>query len=366
LAGKKQIVFTVSNDVRYDRRMQRICTSLANSGYDVTLIGRRLKDSPELPEFNFKVRRVSLWFASGKLFYLEMNLVYFFLLLFSSYDIYSAVDIDTGMAVWLAAKIKGKATVLDAHEYFPEVPEVERRPLVQAMWRRVDKFLIPRFDLVYTVSYSIAQIYSDQFKRPVEVIRNMPNTVKADIPGWEERKPWILYQGAVNEGRGLEQAIMAMMLLEGKLLIAGEGDISDLLKENVVSLGLGDKVEFLGWVEPENLADLTLRCRVGLNLLEARSKSYFYSLANKAFDYIQAGLPAIHMNFPEYQALNQDCEVSLLCDDLKADSLSEQIDSLLNDRNEWERLHSYCLKAKKTLNWENESKRLLKLYDELD
>jgi uncharacterized protein (DUF302 family) len=41
----KKITFTVTNDLTYDQRMQRICASVANAGYDVLLIGRKLQGS---------------------------------------------------------------------------------------------------------------------------------------------------------------------------------------------------------------------------------------------------------------------------------------------------------------------------------
>jgi hypothetical protein len=41
----RKIYFTVTNDLVYDQRMQRICTSLAENDFDVVLIGRKLGHS---------------------------------------------------------------------------------------------------------------------------------------------------------------------------------------------------------------------------------------------------------------------------------------------------------------------------------
>src|SRR5690242_13208129 len=43
-----KIVLTVTNDLNYDQRMIRICSSLASHGYQVLLVGRKMHASPPL------------------------------------------------------------------------------------------------------------------------------------------------------------------------------------------------------------------------------------------------------------------------------------------------------------------------------
>ena len=75
----KRIYFTVTNDLTYDQRMHRICTSLAENGYDVTLVGFIKKDSVPLKKEKFRQKRLSCLFKKGKLFYAEYNTRLFFL-----------------------------------------------------------------------------------------------------------------------------------------------------------------------------------------------------------------------------------------------------------------------------------------------
>lgn len=118
-----RIIFTVINDLTYDQRMHRICSSLARDGYDVLLIGRKLKDSLPPDRKPFRQQRLKLLFTRGKLFYIEYNLQLFLLLLFTKFDVVCGIDLDTILPCYFAAKWKGKRCVYDAHEIFPKSPK---------------------------------------------------------------------------------------------------------------------------------------------------------------------------------------------------------------------------------------------------
>src|ERR1700704_1922409 len=90
-----RIIFTVINDLTYDQRMHRICNSLADAGYDVLLVGRKLSSSTPLKQEKFQQRRLKLHFTRGKLFYIEYNIRLFFFLLFKKFDIICGIDLDT-------------------------------------------------------------------------------------------------------------------------------------------------------------------------------------------------------------------------------------------------------------------------------
>src|SRR5262245_47943057 len=151
MPSKKKIVLTVTNDLSFDQRMDRICTSLHNAGYVVLLVGRRLKHSRVLVEKPYAQKRLKCFYNKGKLFYAEYNLRLFFYLMFSmSFDAVCAIDLDTILPAFFAARIKGKKIVYDAHEYFTEVPEVIDRPAVKKVWEKVAAFTIPKVSHAYT------------------------------------------------------------------------------------------------------------------------------------------------------------------------------------------------------------------------
>jgi len=357
------IICTVTNDLTYDRRMQRICRSLVKGGYRVTLVGRQRLDSEPLRKESYEQLRLRCRYNKGKLFYLDYNWRLLRYLLSHPFDIVNAVDLDTLLPGFWASRIKKKACVYDAHEYFTEVPEVVRRPLVKRTWELAARLTIPRLRYAYTVGPALAEALQQHYNTPFAVIRNVPLQEKATPEANPSGAPVILYQGALNEGRGLEYAVKAMVhLKEAELWLAGEGDLSASLRYLVRDLGLEDRVHFLGFILPENLKLITQQASIGLNLLESRGLSYYYSLANKAFDYIQAGVPSIHMAFPEYRRINEQQRVFHLIHELTVDSVRLAIERLLQDQAYYHQLQQNCLSAREIYTWEQEEAALLDFY----
>lgn len=362
----KKIIFTVINDLTYDQRMQKTCTSLSAAGHEVWLIGRKLAESLPLRKQPFTQHRLRCIFTKGKLFYLEYNLRLLFFLMRQQSDIFAAVDLDTMLPNLVAAKIKNAKLVYDAHEYFPEVPEVIHRPLVKAFWLWVEKYCIPKTDLRYTVSTSLSSIFKEKYHLQFGVIRNVPvkDDKKFHTPANSLAGKFIIYQGALNRGRGLESLILAMKKINMPLKFAGEGDLSQYLRDLVHREQLDHKVQFLGFVPPESLNEVTEEAFIGYNLLENQGQSYYYSLANKFFSYIHAGVPNLSPLFPEYLEINKRFEVSMLTDP-EPDNISMAVNFLIDNKKVYQRLKANCEKARAEFNWQNEEEKLLKWYEEL-
>ncbi|NND35422.1 MAG: glycosyltransferase [Saprospiraceae bacterium] len=360
----KKIVFAVTNDISQDRRMIRICSSLQNHGYDVTLVGRQLPTSAPLDSFVFKTHRIRCFFNKGPKFYAEYNIRLSSFLKKCKADIYGAVDYDTLKGVVRAANAMGKKIIFDAHEWFEEVPELEGRDRVKNYWKKIARNGLAQTHLNYTVSQGIAEKLSEIYGRPFEVIHNFPRLIDGIEPS-AIRDDILIYVGVLNKGRGLPEIIKAMHKIDAKLWIVGDGDLREELWMLASAEQLLHKISFRGFVPPGELDGLMRQARVGLNLLDGTSESYKYSLANKFFDYIHAGLPQVFMDFPEYQRFNRQHRVGASIMDLKEDSIVYAINHLLSDRNYWFNFHVTCLDARKIWCWQREERYLLRLIEKL-
>ena len=360
------IVFCVINDLTYDQRMIRCCTTLAETGFKVTLVGLQRQHSIQLQEKPYRQVRLNNHFQKGPLYYAEFNLRLYRFLMELDFDIAVACDTDTALPVTRASSRKGKKCVYDAHEWFSEVPELAGRPLVQKVWQQIERATIPRFDLCYTVGDALAGQLSNAYGREFEVLKNTPYRSGQAILPYEERAPVILYQGALNAGRGLEQAIGAMAHVEGfELHLAGEGDLSNELRRLADTPGLKEKVRFLGRITPQELPGLTRSAMIGLNLLSGNSRNYYYSLANKFFDYIQAGVPSVNMQFPEYTLLLDKFPVGYTVRDLDPKSMAAGWLEILQDKSRWQGMVDQCTTARQIFCWEQEAGKLIRMYSDL-
>lgn len=367
----KYITLTVTNDLTYDQRMQRICSSLATSGYKVKLIGRILPTSISLKKENYKQRRLAVWFKKGKLMYIEFNLRLFIYLLFTRSNVICAIDLDTILPCYFASIIKQTKRVYDAHELFTEQKEIVTRPSIQKLWLKVERFAIPKFKNGYTVNKFIADELEKRYGVKYKIIRNLP----ALKPYTQYRThstlhqppstPFIIYQGAVNEGRCFETLIPAMKWIDAKLVVCGEGNFFEETKKLVKKHKLTSKIEMRGYVPPDTLATLTPTASVAVTLFENIGLNQFHSLANRFFDYIMAGVPQVCVGYPEYEVINDQYEVAYLIYDTSAETISKALNNVLSDDVLYQKLKDNCLRAREVLNWKLEEESLLRFYHQL-
>ncbi|MDD3079131.1 MAG: glycosyltransferase family 4 protein [Paludibacter sp.] len=356
---QKRAIVCVTNDLCTDNRVHKVCLTLQKCGYVVLEYGRLLPESKELNR-PYLTKRKKHWFRRGPLFYAEYNIRLFFYLLFKKSNLVLSNDVDTLPAAFCAAKIKRTRLVFDAHELFSEVPELHTRPFIKNIWLKIEDFFIPKIKDGYTVCGSIAQYYNNKYGTDIKVIRNIPlfrnlkPTGKLSYSG----KKIILYQGAVNIGRGIEWVINAMPLIDNAILIIiGDGDIKEQLVTMVEQKQLSDKVIFKGRINAENLFEYTACADIGLCLLENQGLNYYYSLPNRIFDYLHAGVPVLATKFPEIQGIVETYKTGILIDHYEPEYIASVVNEMLNTKVD----KNYFYKIAYNLCWENEEQTLIKI-----
>lgn len=340
--------------------MIRICTSLFNEGFDVMLVGYTLKDSKPLTEKPYKQKRINVFFKKGKLFYIEYNIRLFFFLLAKRMDLVCAIDLDTILPCLFISKIKKIHRVYDAHELFCEMPEIVSRPFIYKLWKWVEKHTVPSFPDGYTVNTIIANEFNRLYGVNYAVIRNA--TVLKKIAGPEKKEKYILYQGSVNEGRSFNSLIPAMKMVNARLIIAGTGNYFDQTKKLVVDNKLTDKIVFTGRLLPSDLYNYTLNAWIGITLCEDNGLGNYYSLANRFFDYMHAGVPQLCVNYPVYAEINKIHPVAVLIDDLSSENIAAKLNQLLENDVVYNDLQQNCLLQREVYNWQAEEKKLVNFY----
>ncbi len=363
---KKKVIISVINDLVTDQRVNRTCLTLAESGYEVLLVGRKMRKSLPLPQRPYTTKRMNLLFESGVPFYIEYQFRLFWVLLFNRASLLFSNDLDTLMPNYFISKLKGVPLIYDSHEYFTGVPELQAHPAKQRTWKRVEKMFIPKLKHMFTVNASIAGLYHEESGIDVKVMRNLP--MKRDLPKHASRialnlpedKSILLLQGAgINIERGSEEAIQAMQFLDNTLLlIIGGGDAINSLKALATSLNLNDKVRFIPKLPFEELMQYTVLADIGLTLDKDTNINYRYSLPNKLFDYIHAGLPVLASPLIEVKKIVDEYQVGQCIDSHDPREIAIKAKAMLADKPKLALYKANALKANQILCWENEKKIL--------
>ena len=198
------------------------------------------------------------------------------------------------------------------------------------------------------------------------MLRNVPS-LKKEITEVENikvtGKKIIIYQGAVNVNRGIEQMVLAMRHLENTLLyIAGTGDISGKIEALVKTHNLSEKVKTLGRIPLEKLHGYTVQADLGLSLEEDAGLNYRFALPNKLFDYIQAEIPVLVSNLPEMATLVKQHEVGGIIENHDPKHIAAKIDAMLSNPKQTDVWKTNAKKAALKLNWENEKTVISNLF----
>ncbi len=312
-------------------------------------------------------------FRRGFLFYKFFNIRLFFFLLFNNYDILVSNDLDTLLPNFLVSKLKRLPLVYDSHEYFTDVPEIKNRPFVKWVWKSIEKSIFPGLKNVMTVSEPIASLYEKRYHVRPQVIRNFSRN-STDIISFTRRELEIspadflvIIQGTgINIEKGAEELIEAINILSGvALLIIGSGDVLPQLNQRVRELKLENQVKFIPQVPWEILMRYTKSADIGMCIEKDTNLNYRFSLPNKLFDYISAGIPVIASNLPETGKIIEENKCGRIINQVTPEDISSAISELRNNPVLLSELKRNAVSASEKLNWETESEKIKEFYNKI-
>jgi glycosyltransferase involved in cell wall biosynthesis len=257
--------------------------------------------------------------------------------------------------------------VYDTHELETETSGY--KGIRQSLGRIIERTLIKRCDLVFVVSDSIADWYAKTYDivRPT-VVRNIPQfTVfsgdlqkvqRTDI-GVPADKLLFIYQGGFISGRGVERLLSNFSKLpELELVCMGSGPLQHLVEDAAANF---TNIHYLPPVPPREVLAYTRVADVGICLTDNSCLSHYYSLPNKVFEYLHAGLPIIVNPLLEQTSLVREFDCGWMASERDADFIKmlsnlRYDDILTKKRN--------ARSAAEKLQWSDEAARLIAAYRE--
>lgn len=284
---------------------------------------------------------------------------------------------------WLSTLFLAKKPklVYDSHEF--EYARNEKRGILKKCFVKYqERFLIKKCAFSIMVNDSIADAVMKLHglkQRPI-VVRNIPNYWILDKESIlsnkrvlmkeyniDESETILLYQGGVTTGRGIENAIKALKFLDKtRLIILGNGGIKYIESLKCLSNeeGVAHRTIFMSAVPSEQLCHYTGIADIGLCNIDNVCLSYYYSLPNKLFEYIQALVPIIGSDFPEIKKIIENYKVGICCNSDDPNSIANAVD-VIRQMKKSEDLMICLNKAKEELCWEKEEVTLKNAYAKL-
>ncbi|WP_299180338.1 glycosyltransferase [uncultured Chryseobacterium sp.] len=358
---RKKVITSAFSNLYTDQRIEKVCKTLCENGYEVELIGNDWGGA-ETMERPYPFSRIELRSKSLKTAYFEFNWKLYHQLKNKADQntILHANDVDALLPNYLIAKKLNIPLVFDSHEIFSEMPAIQGK-MSQKLWRYLEKSIIPKIEFMITASESYAKWFQRKYKINPVVVQNAPvrRDFLMEVP--ENKPKIILYQGVINPFRGIDKAILAMHHLNNAVLkIVGDGPRKKEYEDLVIRENLQGKVQFLGKIKPEDLRKITITADVGISIEENGGDSYLYSLPNKILDYIQSRVPLVMADLPEMQNIRRQFEIGEIIKDHRPKNIAAAIESVLSKgrKNYMDELE----KAANVFCWENEEVKLLKVF----
>jgi glycosyltransferase involved in cell wall biosynthesis len=358
------------NQIEFERRIHNQIETAKELGYKVLFVslGKPGEKKCEKKNRILMKRIFSRFHEKGLLKFLSFNIKLFFYILFKPIQIIHCHDLWPLPAAAFASLLKNCSLVYDAHEYYGGLNIFNKRPARKNIWMIMEWLSIPLVNTLITVSEPLGELYRKRYPqlKKVDIIRNVP---KFEEPKKSEKfvdslfKNTVIFHGHFKPGRGLQNLVQAMKNLpDVKLILVGGGELKDTLYSLDSDLKLNN-IEFVDYINQNELISHASMADIGIVLFESTSLNYSFALPNKFFEYAMAGLPILASNIETLKYYIEKYDVGKIVNPDNIEEISNTLKEMLSEEFNLKKWKSNCLQMAKECNWENESKKIVGIYD---
>jgi len=359
--------FTSSHNADDVRVFQKECQTLAEEGYQVTLVARHPRN-----EVVDGVQILGITAKAGRMGRIT-RLVWqaYRMAARQNADVYHFHDPELILA-GLLLKLRGHKVIYDSHEAFarkllskPWIPR-PLRALVSRSYAALERALCRRYDHVIAADRTTAEALPGS---RVTVVANYPIITEAQqrLPARKtpRDRSVLIYVGGLERDRGIGVMLDIAEQLRERVELRLFGRWFD--PENERRASQMSNVRFLGF-EPLNvLYKEMMNADLGLVLLQP-VPAYLYAAENtvKIFEYMSCALPVVASDFPAFRTMVGEAQCGVCVDPTDAQAASKQILHLLEQPRLREQMGRNGRNAVLGgFNWEVEKRKLLAVYEEV-
>ena len=386
-ARKPRVCMHVLTTARLDPRVLREAVSLAEAGYDVTVVDLEREAGRPRVEMLRGVRLKHIVMPgrfkrtrSGPTMLLKVaNMLIQGVLgvLTTPADIYHAHDDNALYACYLTAVLRRKKLVLDAHELPLVQPHHTKWKRVSAIARWSLRRMAPRCDGIITVSPQIVDEFQRRYGGPRAVlVRNIPpytppassDRLRQTL-GFGPDTRIALYQGGIQENRRLDILVRAAHYVAPnvRIIMMGYGESVEKIKALIIEEGVQDRAFVIPAVPYDELVTTTASADIGLIVVDRNySLNQKWGLPNKLFEAMMAGVPVLSSALEAVEDVLRNYDVGVVVKSISPEVVGPAINAMLADVEGRRRMGRKALiAARQTFNWEVEQYSLLNLYADI-
>ncbi len=284
-------------------------------------------------------------------------------------DVYQASDLQPLPVGWLVSLTRKKPLIYEAREISSDREAFQRFSRLVFL---VERFFARRAVGFFTTTRSRAEHFTEHYKlREVGVVQNRPPYSAAVDTGVLRRRLGLdecvvicLYQGGLQQGRGLKEVLHAAVEVpEAHFVFLGAGALEEDLKRTADDLGVSERTHFLAPVPFSELPEWTASADIGLQLIQNTCLNHYTTDSNKLFEYAMAGLPVIASDFPEIRAVLDEWGFGKLIDPADHDAVVASLRELITNSARRKELAARAKQAAKHLDWKSQVPDLLAVYE---
>lgn len=257
-----------------------------------------------------------------------------------------AADLEALYAAVACGETSGARVVFDAHKYWPwSYTDFQHWEI--DFWSAMEGRLVSMTDLNISVTPQLAARMGHEYGVSFRSLPNAATHREGDLAAVEaafaertaNRGPLrILYQGGFAQGRGLEESIRAMDIVQAEVQLILRGPDNEYRQGLVAlahTLGLGeDRVRFAPAVQESELISAALEADVGLIPYNPAWFGYRYCCPNKLSQYAAAGLPILSSTTEFVAGMVRSHDIGFVADVADPARLAAVFDELFAKRDD--------------------------------
>lgn len=362
----KKVVFVLTENIKFDGRVQKEINTLQKHNIKVELIVDRFVDD-DINNYNFNIHVLNGINIKGNNFVanfirnVSFNIKAAKLIRKINPDYVHCNDLNTLLSGVLSKK--KNEVIYDAHELYVE----KKTGPSKYLWRLIEYVLIPRVNRIIVPEKNRIQYLKGKYgeKKRFYLVENFPEKMakyesnffyeKYKVPRGNKI---LSYIGIISEERGIENVLKAISMTEGIIFVC-VGPISNnylsKLKGIIANLNIEEKVFIKPPIKNSDVIHATHSSDIGMVFYKNTNLNNYYCASNKLYEYITCSVPVLTNDYPGLIEVVNKVKCGINLSSLSTEELVKGLNFIKENEFEFNNSENYY--------WHNQNKELLSVYD---